>query len=55
MDSGSWLTAIGNLLLAGGVFERVTLMALQITRASYLCVAIDSYVYIYTYIHMYMQ
>ena len=26
MDGGSWLTAVGNLLLAGGVFEGATLM-----------------------------
>ena len=25
MDGGNWLTAVGNLLLAGGVFEEATL------------------------------
>ena len=25
MDGGNWLTAVGNLLLAGGVFEGATL------------------------------
>ena len=30
MDGGNWLTAVGNLLLAGGVFEGATLIIIMI-------------------------
>ena len=42
MDGGNWLTAVGNLLLAGGVFERATLNIY--TRSLHTYAAQPSYV-----------
>ena len=49
MDSGNWLTAVGNLLLVGGVFEGATLIPLsRLVHDVSNCFSIGS-AYLYDY------